>query len=85
MAKTNPRRRPASQDNVKRAWEQGVNDGVRNAATIFLTVIADYLRLEKQIPEIWQQVCKLSEEVAEGRITFADLRHVLKEEYGINV
>ena len=85
MAKTNPRRRPASEADVKRAWETGVNDGVRNAATIFLTVLADYLRLEDRLPDVWQQVCKLSEEVAEGRITFADLRQVLKEDYQISV
>ena len=83
--KPNPRRRPATGADVKKAWETGVNDGVRNAATIFLTVLADYIHLEERLPEIWQQVCKLSEEVAEGRITFADLRLVLKEEYSINV
>ena len=85
MAKTNPRRRPATAADVKRAWEDGVNDGVRNSATLFLTVLADYLRLEDRLPEIWAQVVKLSEEVAEGMITFADLRHVLEEEYSIYV
>ena len=56
-----------------------------NSATLFLTVLADYLRLEDRLQEIWAQVVKLSVEVSEGRITFSDLRHVLEEEYSMYV
>ena len=41
MKKINPRRRPASWEDVNRAWEKGVLDGVNNASAIFLTVLVD--------------------------------------------
>ena len=85
MTKTNPRRRPATEADVRKAWEEGVNVGVRNAAALILTVLVDKYGMAEQIPEVWQQICKLSEEVAEGLISFADLRHVLKEEYSIDL
>ena len=85
MTKTNPRRRPATEADVRKAWEEGVNTGVRNAAALILTVLVDKYGMAEQIPEVWQQICKLSEEVAEGLISFADLRHVLKEEYSIEL
>lgn len=37
--KTNPRKKPATAADVKRAWERGVLDGVSNACAIFLTVL----------------------------------------------
>ena len=51
MTKTNPRRRPATEADVRKAWEEGVNVGVRkaweegvnvgvrNAAALILTVL----------------------------------------------
>lgn len=85
MTKTNPRRRPATEADVRKAWGDGVNTGVRNAAALMLTVLVDKYGMAEQIPEVWQQICKLSEEVAEGRVSFADLRYVLKEEYSIDL
>ena len=85
MTKTNPRRRPATEAAVKKAWEEGVNVGVRNAAALILTVLVDKYGMAEQIPEVWEKICKLSEEVTEGLVTFADLRHVLKEEYSIDL
>ena len=85
MTKTNPRRRPATEADVRKAWEDGVNEGVRNARAIFLTVLVDKYGMADQIVDVWQQICKLSEEIAEGRVSFGDIRHVLKEEYKIQV
>ncbi len=85
MAKTNPRRRPASEADCHRAWEKGVLDGVSNACAILLTVLADKFDGGDYIPDIWAEVNKLSEEIKERRVSVADLRHTLLEEYGINV
>ena len=41
MTKPNPRKRPASQEDVDRAWKGGVIYGIRNAHVIFLTVLVD--------------------------------------------
>jgi hypothetical protein len=85
MKRTNPRTRPATQADVNKAWERGVLDGVSNASAIFLTVLVDKFNGADHVADVWNEINKLSEEVKEGRVTFADLRRVLLEEYGIEV
>ena len=83
--KKNPRSRPATQANVKKAWEKGVLDGVGNASAIFLTVLVDKFGGADHIKDVWLEINKLSEEVKERRVSVADLRRVLSEEYNIIV
>lgn len=83
MKKVNPRRRPASWEDVNRAREKGVLDGVNNASAIFLTVLVDKFGGAEHIKAVWEEIVKLSEEVAERRVSVADLKTVLKEEYDI--
>ena len=84
-AKTNPRRRPASWEDVNRAWQKGVLDGCSNASAIFLTVLVDKFGGEDQVQDVWKEIVKLSEEVKERRVSVADLRTTLREEYGVIV
>ena len=81
--KVNPRRVPATGADVKRAWEQGVLDGVNNASAIFLTVLVDKFEGADYVQQVWDEINKLSEEVKERRVSVADLRRVLLEEYGV--
>lgn len=83
--KKNPRTRPATQADVKKAWEKGVLDGVGNASAIFLTVLVDKFGGADHIKDVWLEINKLSEEVKERRVSVADLRRVLSEEYNIIV
>ena len=83
MAKTNPRRQPATQADVDRAWKQGLLKGIDNACIIFLTVLVDKFNGADHIADVWEEINKLSEEIKEGRVSFSDLKTVLKEEYGI--
>lgn len=83
MAKTNPRRQPATQADVDKAWKDGMLKGIDNAIIIFLTVLVDKFNGADHIADVWQEINKLSEEIKEGRVSFADLKTVLKEEYGI--
>lgn len=85
FGKTNPRRRPATGEDVRRAWDDGVLAGVTNACAIFLTVLVDKFDGSPYIPDVWREINKLSEEIAERRVSVADLRAVLREEYGIEV
>ena len=85
MKKVNPRKRPASEADVRRAWETGVNDGVTNAMSIILTVLVDKFNGAEYIRDVWREVQKLSEEVGEHRVNVNDLRRVLLEEYEIEV
>ena len=83
--KTNPKKKPATQADVKKAFEAGVKEGVSNSCAIFLTVLLDKFRMDDQIQEVWNEICDLSDSVGKGYVSLADLRHVLMDEYGIQV
>lgn len=83
--KVNPRRRPATEADVDKAWEQGVLEGCSNAAAIFLMVLVDKFNGADYVADVWEEINKLSEEIAERRVSIADLRTVLREEYKIGV
>lgn len=83
--KTNPRKIPRTQEDVDRAWQKGVLDGVSNASAIFMTVLVDKFDGADHVQDVWREINKLSEEVKERRVSVADLRRVLLEEYDIRV
>lgn len=83
--KNNPRRRPATEADVIKAWERGVPSGVSNASAIFLMVLVDKFNGEEMVADVWREIVKLSEEVKERRVSVADLRNTLREEYGVEV
>ena len=85
MKKTNPRKRPCTEADVKRARSEGINEAVRLSTAIILTVLVDKFNGADYIPEIWDAVNKLAEEVKEGRVSVADLVYVLRTEYQIEV
>lgn len=83
--KVNPRKIPRTQEDVDKAWDKGVLVGVSNACAIFLTVLLDKYNGGDYIKAVWDDINKLSEEVKERRVSVADLRKTLLEEYGVNV
>ena len=83
--KQNPRNKPATQADVKRARIESCNEAVRMTAAIFLTVICDKFNGKDYIPDLWREVSKLSEEIKENRVSVPDLIRVLREEYDIEL
>ena len=83
--KTNPKKRPATEADVRRAKAQAVNDAVRMTSAIFLTVLCDKFGGADYISDIWNAVNKLSEEIKEKRVSVPDLIRTLNEEYDILV
>lgn len=81
--KKNPRSIPKTQADVDKAFARGVNAGVRNASAIFLTVLCDKFNGGDHIREVWTEIQKLAEEVAERRVSVTDLERVLFDEYEI--
>ena len=81
--KKNPRTIPKTQADVDKAFNRGVNAGVRNASAIFLTVLCDKFNGGEYIREVWAEIQKLAEEVAERRVSVTDLEKVLDDEYDI--
>ena len=84
--KTNPRKIPATQADVKRAKEQGYVEGVEAALAMMLYAIADKEHFPKwQIQRIGKEVDDVSDSVIKGYVTIPDILHMLKEEYNIEV
>jgi len=81
--KKNPRTIPKTQADVDKAFDRGVTAGVRNASAIFLTVLCDKFNGGEYIREVWAEIQKLAEEVAERRVSVTDLERVLDDEYDI--
>ena len=84
--KTNPRRKPATQADVKKAKEQAQEDAVRLAWSIFFTVLRDKegYALE-DMRRIWAEINDLSDSIAKGYCTVSDLRTILREEAGAEI
>ena len=85
MKKVNPRRRPATWADVERAKDDAAKEAIVYAMCIFFTVLVDKFNGADYIQDVWKAVDKLSEEIKEGRVSMSDLKHVLLEEYGIEV
>ncbi len=83
LKKVNPRKRPATQADVDKAWNDGVMVCVSNSSVIFLTVLMDKFNAGEYLIDVWGCINKLSEEVKERRVSIPDLRRVLLEEYDI--
>ena len=82
--KINPRRRPVNMADVERAKAEARDEAIQFCWAILFTVLADkYAVNDATMAEIWDHVNNLSMSIAEGRITVADLKNVLKEEYGL--
>lgn len=81
--KTQPSKRPATMADVERAKKQARAEATDWAMCIMFTVLLDKFNGADYIQDVWNEVNKLSAEIVEGRVSPADLRCVLKEEYGI--
>ena len=85
MKKTNPKKKPATQADVDRAYAKGTKDGCNLAMAIFLTVIVDKFNGADWVPDIWNACNKLSDEIKEHRVNLFDLVDVLESEYNIEI
>ena len=83
MSKINPRRKPATQEDVNRAWGEGVIEGIRCMEAIVLNCLCDKYADQVNVGQFWDDLNKLSESFAEGRFTISDIRNMLKDEYQI--
>lgn len=84
--KVNPRRKPVSEADLKRAKDIVSDQAFKLTVAIFLTVLCDDFNFDKeQLNYAWERLNKLSGEVSERRISAWDLVEVLKEEYDIDL
>lgn len=84
--KVNPRRRPASQADVKRAKSAATDVAITAAWAIFFTVLRDKEGFDNAaLQRVWQEINYLSESIGDGYVDVNDLRQALEEEAGIKL
>ena len=84
--KLNPRKRPATEADIRRASDKASDKAVKITLAIFLTVLCDDFSFTKdQIQFAWQRLEKLSDAISEHRINVYDLIKVLSDEYEIDL
>ena len=82
--KVNPRRIPVTQADVNKAKEAAVAEACELAQTILFSVLRDKEGFTyEDLQRVWDEVNSLSESIAEGYVSVADLRNALKQEDGI--
>ena len=84
--KVNPRRRPATQADVDKAFADGISAGVNTAMAILFIVLLDKTEADADfIAALMPMVADYSTQVKEKHLTYADLKDVLKHEYNITL
>lgn len=86
MAKTNPRKKPCTEADVKRAKREATDEALRLALYIALYVMLDKFGFsEEQLARAAQHFNRTAQEISEGRIRWQDIMYVLKDEYNVEL
>jgi hypothetical protein len=81
--KTNPRKIPRTQADVDRAYEKGKCEGINGALVLFLYTMLDKFGAgDDELKQFSEAFNYTLNSVERGYVTGADLRRVVKEEYG---
>ena len=82
----NPRNIPRTQADVDKAYKRGMNDGLQGASTIMLYTLKDKFGSEDtDLKEFADAFNYTVDGINKGYISEADLRGVIKDEYGTTV
>ena len=84
--KVNPRRRPATQADVRKAKKEAQTLAIDACWAILLSVMRDKEGYgQKRLRRLWDEVNYLSESVSSGRVNIRDLAETLRDEAGITL
>lgn len=84
-AKVNPRRVPRTQKDVDAAFDRGVTEGLNRGIELMLYVLIDkHAAPMDDVQQLATELNHAAECVAEGYITWPDIRRILKE-YDVEV
>ena len=84
--KKNPRRRPATMADVKRAADKASDDASAQALGVFLWVLGDKHGLgAEEMQKLYDEIQYACDSISKGLITVPEILKVLKEEYGVRV
>lgn len=86
MRKTNPRRRPATQADIKKAKNEAADNAMKRVLCMFLYVLVDKHGAPKEdIQEFAKELNYMADSIRKGYVTWKDIEHVLLEEYELEI
>lgn len=84
-AKANPRRIPRTQRDVDAAYDAGITEGLNRGIELMLYVLIDkHAAPMEDVQQLARELNHAAECVAEGYITWPDIRQMLRE-YDVEV
>lgn len=84
--KVNPRRRPATQADVRKAKKEAQTLAIDACWAILFSVMRDKEGYgAKRLRRLWDEVNYLSESVSSGHVNIRDLAETLRDESGITL
>jgi len=84
--KTNPKRRPATGADVKRARDDGMTFGVEFGINCILHILLDkHDAPEEDIMQLRNEFMYLMDSISKGYVTYADIRQSLRRENNLEV
>ena len=83
--KINPRRKPASQADVKRAKDTATDRAIIATKVLVFHALLDleYIKTPEQVRTAWDKANYLAESVKKGYCSLQDMYNNLVEEYGV--
>lgn len=82
--KINPRRKPATEEDVNRAWKEGAIEGLRLMEAIVMRVMIDKFP-DQDLTVFWETLTMYTRQWADGKLSAADIRESLKTEDNIHL
>lgn len=84
--KANPRTRPATMADVKRAKHTATADAVRRMLYLLLYILIDnHGASNEDIKQLAEEINYYCDSISEGRLTWKDMERVVRDEYGIEL
>ena len=83
--KINPRRKPASQADVKRAKNKALESGILATKVLVFHALLDlgYIKTPDEVKAAWDKANYLADSVNKGYCSLQDMYNTLKDEYGV--
>lgn len=85
--KINPRRRPASQADVKKAKDEAVSKAIVLAKALTFTALLDlgFLKTPEEVRAAWDKTKYLADSVNQGYCSIQDMYDTLIADYGVDL
>lgn len=84
--KVNPRKKPVTQADLKKAKDAAIDEAVGMVWAIFFTVLRDKEGFAfEDLQRVWNEVNDLSDSINQDYVNIADLKNVLKKEAGVKL